>query len=51
METCPCCNGKGSYLMEGDLHKSSGMVPCNYRTKEVYCANGKLRKWSKTNRS
>jgi len=27
--TCTSCHGKGSYFMEGDLHRSSGVVPCN----------------------
>lgn len=26
--TCPSCDGKSSYYMEGDLHKSGGIVPC-----------------------
>jgi hypothetical protein len=25
---CPICGGTGSYYMDGDLHKSGGMVPC-----------------------
>ena len=32
---CSSCNGTGTYLMEGDLHKSSGYVPCN-------CSGGML---------
>jgi hypothetical protein len=25
---CDTCAGSGSYFMQGDLHKSSGTVPC-----------------------
>lgn len=30
--TIPCkvCDGKGEYLEQGDLHKSTGVVPCYY---------------------
>lgn len=35
--TCPSCDGKKSYYMSGDLHKSGGIVPCN-------CGDG-LRKY------
>lgn len=27
---CPICNGRGCYEIEGDLHKSSGIVPCQH---------------------
>lgn len=27
--SCRRCNGTGSYLMEGDLHRSTGWVPCD----------------------
>lgn len=26
---CTRCDGKGQYLMSGDLHRSEGWVPCN----------------------
>lgn len=25
---CPRCDGKKEYFMNGDLHRSSGIVPC-----------------------
>lgn len=25
---CPTCKGTKSYFMQGDLHRSSGIVPC-----------------------
>ena len=27
---CPWCDGKKEYLMNGDLHRSSGIVPCHH---------------------
>lgn len=29
--SCPRCKGKGQYLLTGDAHRSSGMVPCECR--------------------
>jgi hypothetical protein len=26
---CPWCSGKGTYLEEGDAHRSTGYVPCH----------------------
>ena len=39
--TCPCCGGRGSYLEEGDAHRSSGYVPCYYNGKAGRCYKGK----------
>lgn len=36
-KVCPCCGGKGVVLMEGDLHRSSGMVPCTYQDETGVC--------------
>lgn len=27
-KNCTLCYGSGSYLMEGDAHRSTGVVPC-----------------------
>lgn len=45
-DTCPVCRGKGSYLEEGDAHRSTGWVPCRFQTSvsRLYCSNGKLKK-------
>lgn len=33
-KSCGFCLGKGHYLMAGDLHKSSGIVPCRHCDKD-----------------
>jgi hypothetical protein len=49
---CDICDGKGSYYMERDLHRSGGIVPCphcnkGYITKDQYNHLNKERKKSK----
>lgn len=36
-QRCYFCDGKGSYYVSGDLHKSGGVVPCS-------CDNGIIKK-------
>lgn len=35
-KTCPACDGKGTYLEEGDAHRSTGWVPCRRCGKTGY---------------
>jgi len=46
-KTCPVCNGKGQVEMAGDLHKSSGIIPCplgGFQGNGLpFCNNGKLK--------
>lgn len=44
-ETCPVCHGKGSYLEEGDAHRSTGWVPCRFQSGKFHCVNGTLETW------
>ena len=41
-QTCPVCEGEGSYLEEGDAHRSTGWVPCRFSIVGLACRNGKL---------
>jgi len=26
---CPCCEGKGSFFLEGNIYQNGGIVPCH----------------------
>lgn len=37
--TCPRCKNTGEYLEQGDLHQSSGIVPCNCEQLKIRIQN------------
>lgn len=39
---CPLCHGRGSYLEDGDAHRSTGYVPCRWNDSKQYCSRGRL---------
>lgn len=36
--TCPSCEGSGQVMMERDLHRSAGIIPCPNH----HCAGGRI---------